>query len=271
MLLPCHISILDDDAAFLTGADAGGDRLQPFRLQPLPELPQGVQVHLLQLVQEHKTAFRVQFPDDRRRHLQPIRAGHVVPLLPLIDQLPVCHGKLRERQGGILQKVRFLPAGLLQLLRQLIILALVFPGVVLCLVLVQVGAHLPVGLFDARDTGLQLRGGFILQVFRRFPRNLKVILYFLLSLQEGGQLLIDPLALLLQLVELRPFPLILPVPCQDVLLTPDQLRGGYDILRGIREVGLLFRELLFLVSDLPDGTPPVILFCFLLLDRKSVV
>ena len=72
-------------------------------------------------------------------------------------------------------------------------------------------------------------------------------------------------------MELRPLPLVLPVLCQNVLLPLNQLCGRNNILRGIRKVGLFFCKFLLLVGDLPDGTPPVILVCFLPLQRRQLV
>ena len=132
----------------------GGDPLQPLGLHPGGELPQGLQVHLFQLIQEYKAALRLQRPDDGGGHLQLVAAAHAVPGLALIGQFPILHGEAGEGQFRALQEIGLLLAYALQPGGQLVVLAAVRLGLRLGPGLVLVGAHLHVDGVDLLDAGL---------------------------------------------------------------------------------------------------------------------
>lgn len=108
-----HAPILYDDLALAAGGYPRCDGLKALRRQPAAEIGQRPQVHLLQLVQQHKAAFRVELAHDGRCHAQLVGTRHIAPALALISERAVIHGKSRQREVGAVQKgAAFLPLGM---------------------------------------------------------------------------------------------------------------------------------------------------------------
>ena len=135
--------------------------------QPAAKLGQGGHVHLLQLVQQYKTAVRVQAADDGGSHPQLIAAGHVPPVLSFISKGTVLHAQLRQGQVSTVQQGHTVGPLLSDGFGELVVVAGILGGFVLSPGFFQVGPHLAVGLLNVPDGGFQLGGGFVLQICGR--------------------------------------------------------------------------------------------------------
>ena len=232
--------------------------------QPAAKLGQGGHVHLLQLVQQHKTAVRVQAADDGGGYPQLVTAGHIPPVLSFISKGTVLHTQLRQGQVGTVQQGHAVSPLLGDGFGELVVVAGIPGRFILGAGLFQVGPDLAVGLLDAPDGCLQLCGGFVLQLgnglFGIFPLveqfGVLGIEFLILLFQLGNaftgafQFGYALLLLTLKLCVLCPQPLILAVPGQDLLLLADEVGGADRFFRGIGVGDQLLGKVLFLLGQL---------------------
>ena len=225
--------------------------------QPAAKLGQGGHVHLLQLVQQYKTAVRVQAADDGGSHPQLIAAGHIPPVLSFISKGTVLHAQLRQGQVSTVQQGHTVGPLLSDGFGELVVVAGILGSLVLGTGLFQIGTHLLVGLLDAPDGCLQLCGGFVLQVLGRFPGRAKRFIHFVLLLHQQRKGLFQLRAaicqhtgFLFQPGKILAQPLVLAVPGQDLLLLADEVGGADRFFRGIGVGNQLLGKVLFLLGQL---------------------
>ena len=140
--------------------------MQPLFLKPGAEAEQSIRIELFQLIQQDKTAFRIDRPYDGRGGDQLIRSAHAVPFLAVVGELAVLHAQTGEGELCGIQQCILVVTDLFKLIGQILILLGVVGGVLLGLLAIAVGADLNVDLLDLLQAALDLLGALVLQIQR---------------------------------------------------------------------------------------------------------
>ena len=144
-------------------------------------------------------------------------------------------------------------------------------GVGLRLVLVKIGAHTAVDLFNIGNAALQLCGALVVKLRHGFACGFKLCQHARQLRTEPCDLRLQGVGAFLYLVLLLAQSAVLAVFGKYFLLLFDQFRGRHRLRRRVGIIGQLLGELTLLVADPADGEPLVVEPRLFVLERIELV